>query len=664
MAIRQITGKTEINGEGIKKHFRTTDPWRAIAELAWNGFDAKATNVGVRVDEGPMGGATRVEVSDDGEGIELETHAETFGRFNDSRKKEDVTTHGSHGRGRLSFHRLAERAVWWTNAAGSGPAQIEVNSAALTHYEGWSVEPSALPSGMNVGKTGTTAELFNLHAALPTISELHKLLSVEFGWFLALNPVKRLRLNGAEVTVPSHELTQRKLSIDGYDFDLSVLRWDQKPSSEKSYVYLLNSSGKTVDKKLSTFNHKGDFHTSIYVSSEWVDAFEPNGGDLASPDATGFESETWRKVARELNKITSSVYEDFLRKQFDREIDAYIADGVFPTYAGLPEDYKNWRFENTKSILRAIYTADPTALKSLKKNQKKIIVRLLDKLSVSNENDAIFEVLNSVLELDDVSTKLFAKQLKSVSLQSIVSAIEVLRRRHEVAEKLRTLMNDHYLETLETPDLQGIIEANTWLFGSSYETLGAEEDTFTKIAKSLRDAVKGIDDITLDDLDADEPTTVEGASKQPDLFLARKVPHHDSMGRKIYRCIVVEIKRPSLALNYKHLQQLDGYAQLIKKHPEFASSDAMHFELILIGRKISEADTEIRSRMQGQVAKGLPGLVSDDARMKRFVLSWYTLLDNFLLINQTMIDTLKLKRDSYVGSSRPELIADMQKKAA
>ena len=664
MAIRQITGKTEINGEGIKKHFRTTDPWRAIAELAWNGFDAKATNVGVRVDEGPMGGATRVEVSDDGEGIELETHAETFGRFNDSRKKEDVTTHGSHGRGRLSFHRLAERAVWWTNAAGSGPAQIEVNSAALTHYEGRSVEPSALPSGMNVGKTGTTAELFNLHAALPTISELHKFLSVEFGWFLALNPVKRLRLNGAEVTVPSHELTQRKLSIDSYDFDLSVLRWDQKPGSEKSYVYLLNSSGKTVDKKLSTFNHKGDFHTSIYVSSEWVNAFEPNGGDLASPDATGFESETWRKVARELNKITSSVYEDFLRKQFEREIDGYIADGVFPTYAGLPEDYKNWRFENTKSILRAIYTADPTALKSLKKNQKKIIVRLLDKLSISNENDAIFEVLNSVLELDDVSTKLFAKQLKSVSLQSIVSAIEVLRRRHEVAEKLRTLMNDHYLETLETPDLQGIIEANTWLFGSSYETLGAEEDTFTKIAKSLRDAVKGIDDITLDDLDADEPTTIEGASKQPDLFLARKVPHHDSMGRKIYRCIVVEIKRPSLALNYKHLQQLDGYAQLIKKHPEFASSDAMHFELILIGRKISEADTEIRSRMQGQVAKGLPGLVSDDARMKRFVLSWYTLLDNFLLTNQTMIDTLKLKRDSYIGSSRQELITDMQKKAA
>lgn len=663
MATRQISGTTELNGEGIKKHFRTTDPWRAIAELVWNGFDAKALNVGVLVDEGPMGGATRVDVSDDGEGIELEAHAETFGRFNDSSKKEDVTTHGSHGRGRLSFHRLAERAVWWTNAAGSGPARIEVNGAALTKYEGWSVESSALPAGMDVGKTGTTAELFNLHAALPTTAELHKLLSIEFGWFLGLNPTKKLRLNETEVAVPSHDLTQRKLSIDGHEFEVSVLRWDLKPGSEKSYVYLLNSSGKTVDKRLSTFNHKGDFHTSIYVGSKWADAFEPSGGDLASPDAAGFESETWRKVARELNKITMSVYEDFLRKQFEREIEGYVADGVFPTYAGLPEDYKNWRFENTKSILRAIYTADPTALKSLKKNQKKIIVRLLDKLAISNENDAIFEVLNSVLELDEVSTKLFAKQLKSVSLQSIVSAIEVLRRRHEVADKLRALMNDHYLETLETPDLQGIIEANTWLFGSSYETLGAEEDTFTKIAKSLRDAVKGIDDITLDDLEVNESTAIEGASKQTDLFLARKVPHHDSMGRKIYRCIVVEIKRPSIALNYKHLQQLDGYAQLIKKHAEF-SSEAMHFELILIGRKISEADTEIRSRMQGQVAKGLPGLISDDERMKRFVLNWYTLLDNFLLTNQAMIDALKLKRDSFAGSSRMELIADLQKKVA
>lgn len=305
MTNRQISGKTELNGEGIKKHFRTTDPWRAIAELTWNGFDAKATNVEVLVHEGSMGGPTQVEISDNGEGIELETHADTFGRFNDSSKKEDMTTHGSHGRGRLSFHRLAERAIWWSNTNKSGPARIEVNSTTLTNYEGQSVEASALPPGMDAGRFGTTVQLFNLHATLPSSEELHKLLSIEFGWFLALNPTKRLSLNGTEVTVPSHDLIQQKLFIDNHEFDVSVLRWDLKPGSEKSYVYLLNSAGKTVDKKLSTFNHKGNFHTSIYVSSKWIDAFKPSGGDLASPDATGFDSETWRKVTRELHKITN-----------------------------------------------------------------------------------------------------------------------------------------------------------------------------------------------------------------------------------------------------------------------------------------------------------------------------------------------------------------------
>lgn len=362
-------------------------------------------------------------------------------------------------------------------------------------------------------------------------------------------------------------------------------------------------------------------------------------------------------------ELTTTSPDESAGDPFDREMAGYLAEGVFPSYEGLPEDYKHWRFENTKSILRAIYTADPTAWNSLKKKQKKIIVLLLDKLTVSNENDAIFEVLNSVLELDDASTKRLAKQLKSVSLQSVVSAIEILRRRHEVAEKLRALMNDHYLDTLETPDLQSIIEANTWLFGSAYETLGAEDDTFTKIAKSLRDSVEGIDKVESSDLDDDESVFIDGAKQQPDLFLARKVPHYDSMGRRIFRCIVVEIKRPGIALNYKHLYQLDRYAQLIKKYAEFGS-EAMHFELILIGRKISEADTEIRSRMVGQIHKNMTGLVSDDHRMKRFVLNWYTVLDNFLLNNLAMIEALELKRESYAQTSRPELVADMQRSMA
>ena len=86
----------------------------------------------------------------------------------------------------------------------------------------------------------------------------------------------------------------------------------------------------------------------------------------------------------------------------------------------------------------------------------------------------------------------------------------------------------------------------------------------------------------------------------------------------------------------------------------------MRFELILIGRKISSADAEIASRINGQVARGELGLVSDDPRMKRYVMNWYTLLDSFELTNNFMMENLKFKRSLFETSTKKELVAELQ----
>ena len=218
-------------------------------------------------------------------------------------------------------------------------------------------------------------------------------------------------------------------------------------------------------------------------------------------------------------------------------------------------------------------------------------------------------------------------------------------------------MDEHYAEVTETPDLQKIIENHTWLFGPQYELLGAEEATFTKISKSLRDAVKGIDDI--EESDVEGSATVDGANRQPDLFLARKVVSFDSLGKKVYRCVIVEIKRPSVSLNVKHLRQLDDYAAIIRKTAAF-SSEHMRFELILVGRKISDADTEIVDRLRDKASSGEIGLYLSDGKTKRYVLNWYTLLDGHELANRALIDSLRLRRDDLTSSSKQELIEKLQ----
>ena len=87
----------------------------------------------------------------------------------------------------------------------------------------------------------------------------------------------------------------------------------------------------------------------------------------------------------------------------------------------------------------------------------------------------------------------------------------------------------------------------------------------------------------------------------------------------------------------------------------------MHFELVLVGRKISNADMEIQSRLRNQLGRGELGLVSDDPRMKRYVLNWYTLLDSFELSNTFMLDKLKMQRLALEEASKDELVAELQK---
>lgn len=652
----EISGTTQIGDEGIKKHFKNTEPYEAVFELVWNGFDANAKNVDVSVDESEMHGVQGVSVLDDGDGIAVSYIKEAFGKFNESNKKEDITQHGFHGRGRLAFHRLCNDAAWFTKS-DHGQAKINVRASSIKKFQGLDIKDKDQHKFLCKKNHGTCVELKNVISNLPSEDQLLDLLSIEFGWYLALNSDRKLRLNDKTVPIPSHELHRSTFSVQGFDFDIKIIRWDNRPSSEKSYTYLLDSAGKIVLRQLSTFNNKPFFHTSIYVVSQWADKFNPSGRDLLSPDARCVDSDEWKKLIKQLGTLVQKVYDDFLRKMVDSEILKYESDGIFPSYAGIEPEYAKWREDNTKTILKAVYTADPTVFNSLNKKQKKIIVRLLDKIAISNENESLFDVLDGVLDLDPNSMEMLASQLKRTTLENIVSTIEILQRRQSAVIKLRELMTVHYKDVLETPDLQQIIENNTWLFGHRYETLGAEEDTFTKIAKSLRDSVSSIDDIAQEDLDSD--TDLAGANRQTDLFLARKIPYHDSFGKKIYRCVVVEIKRPSVSLNVKHLRQLDDYAGIIKKYPEF-TSELMHFELILLGRTISSRDTEIESRMKNQVAKGEMGLVSDDPRMKRYVLNWYTLLDSFELSNSFMLEKLKLQRDSLTGQSKANLVEDLK----
>lgn len=654
MSVVSRVGETKITHDSIKKHFTTTSPLDAVCELIWNGFDAKAKNVSVTVTRTSLEGLDVLTVLDDGEGIDFERIDDHFGVFDDSTKKDSIDQRGTHGRGRLAFHRLASRGRWFTKRL-SGEAKITIDAGALkTFATDFLTAPDshrqvAQPSGTKVildnilpGKNLEDAE---------TIGHLGRV----FGWYLALNPGKRLTYNGTTVSIPEHEFFEHVLEARGRQYPVKIIRWEEKPLWEKSYIYVNGANDATIHNELSKLNNKPDFYVSLNLQTDWPREFLEEPGLLSTEEAKAAH-EAWPQLLRQLNVIARKVYESFLDKHVEEQIARYEEEGVFPTYTDEPSQAR-WRLDNTKDLVRTILVTDPAVLRSLNKKQKKIVVRLLDRLSVSDENHALFDVLSGVLDLDDESTQRLAAQLKHTTLANIVSTIELLQRRQSAIEKIRRLMDAHHKEVLETPDLQQIIENNTWLFGPQYETLGAEEDTFTVIAKDLRDKIKGVNTINSDDVD--EEAHIDGALRQPDLFLARKVSTFDSNGKRYFRCVLVEIKRPSVALGTKHIRQLDDYAAIIKRHPSF-SSDHMRFELLLLGRKISDRDFEIRDRMNQMLAHQEIGLVATSPGMKRYVLNWYTLLDGWELTHQQVLEALKLKRELLTGQTKDSLVEDLQ----
>lgn len=661
MAKQIIQGTTEINSLGIKNHFESVEPVQAILELVWNGFDAGANNIHINLDYDDFETVKRLTILDDGEGINFTDLDSNFNRFNDSLKKTSVDQHGSKGRGRLSFHRLCHQAIWYTKYQGRD-AYIKINDDDIKAYEA-QIDISAEEQFgfLALIPSGTCVELTQLHKNLPNKSNLLAILSNEFCCKLAWDEDKKLFVDGVEIDIPEHEIKDISLEIENNKFIVKGIRWDKKPATEKSFIYLADSTGKIVHKESTGFNKKRDFYLSILVASAWADTFSNNGDDIFSSAKSNTDSKAWRLLLKNVLKFSREIYDDFLRVQVEKAINKLEEDGAFPTYKEYDITYANWKRNNIKQVVRSIYIADPQLLVSLNIKQKKIIIRLLDKMLVSNQNEDLYDILEGVLDLSDTDLSRFASQLKKTKLENIISSIEELQRRRFAVEKLKLIMNEHYKDVLETPDLQKIIENNTWLFGERYETLGAEEDTFTKIAKTLRDKVNSINSI--DDQDVEEQGDIAGAQRQTDLFLARRIPTFDSNGNKIFRCIIIEIKRPSIALNVKHLRQLDDYAAIIKRHPEFASQN-LHFELILIGRKISSQDIEIPSRLSNYAGRGDVGLVSDDANMKRYVKNWYTIFDTFELTNSFMLEKLQMERDVIERKSREELVKELQEDGA
>lgn len=652
MTNNTLKSSVKVTTPSIKKKFRNFKPIESLYELIWNGFDAGATRIELDIKRNEIEGIDEILIFDNGSGIDFYSDNCGFSKYDDSEKKNSIQTHGKDGVGRFSFHKICNKAEWHTKIDNKA-YKTTIDSTKLEDFQTVELENSEVTSLQNV-KCGTVVRLLNFDGKenIPLEEDISRFLSVEFGWYLAIKESVEIIFNGIRIEIPQSETLSYTFKVGEVCFDTLFYRWYKKPSSEKSYDYYVTSINSLKSKALSGFNKKPDFHLTTVVKS---DIFDNNDLDLITMNS---ELVDWGQLKHEILLKQEDIYERFLRSKAEEIVERYEEKGFFLESTGIDREYSLWRTNNIKKVVEELYINDPSLFNNLKDKPAKILIRLLDKIVTSSDNDSLMNILEGVLDLETGGLDRLSKIINDSSLENVISTVEEITKRLSVVKMIKDIMESKYHNILETPDLQKVIEKNSWLFGEQYSLIGAEENNFSKIAKNLRDQVENINEVTVCELE--DGVNIEGAQRQVDLFLASKNLSYDESNNKVFKCVIIEIKKPSVSLNKKHLRQIEDYAEIISKHPSFSGSQHMRFELILIGRKISQTDTSIKSKLESSKIHQEKGLINKDDKIKTYVRDWFSILDEHELSHNYLLEKLKPKLPDYTDVKPNELIEKLQ----
>lgn len=643
-----MKNKTNINNSSIESAGIPKDYTHAIAELVWNGFDAKASRVNICFDANELDFIDKVIIEDNGEGINFENLNNTFGSFLDSVKRNTYQrssyNRGKKGKGRYSFATLASKAIWHTVYKSDDKLleyDIIINSSQKDEYEDKNKKIS------EAKKTGTELileNLINVTAYSFINQDFKKYLAKEFGWFLFLNKDSNysLEINGDPIDFDFliAENDKKTVSItDGeqkkHDFVITYLRWNES-IGEKYYYYFLNQEKREVAKKLTSYNNNAiDFHHSVFIESEFFNSFDlsidqSEGEDLFSGNQN---NKIFKALMNDLNEYLFRKQKDFIRgNAAEAFVQKMETKGVFPKFAKNKYDVERKR--DLISVVKELYCVQPKVFKGLRVEQEKTFLGFLNLLLDTDERENILEIIEGIVQLTSKERKELSIVLKKSSFSKVLATIKLIENRFKIVELLRILVFDLKKFTTERDHIQKVIEENYWLFGEQYHLASADQN-FQQLLSSYLHIIDGIESKKIKSYDW---------KKRPDIFMCRKRNVPDSLDTEyqVEENIMVELKRPSVTIGKDQFRQIDDYLDFIMKEDQF-NSQTRRWKFYVISNKV---DDYIEKQYNAFKDKGKRFLVHQSGKYEIYALTWDDLFRTFEIKHNYLLDKLDFDKNA------------------
>jgi len=655
MAINKI----ELQAAGIKKALKNFTAYDAIAEYIWNGFDAKANIVDVKFSHNQYGGIVGLTITDDGHGINKNELPYIFKKFNESNKatsktllKNSSETHGKDGVGRFSFFTFSNSAVWSTVYEQNKKRyvyNITMEARSLEQYDDSDIQDTELPCG-------TTVEFHDFFGGKFTMYECREFLMLEFAWYLELYNDKQILIDGEKLEYSSILASKNEVDYSmensTVDFKVKFCRWERKLNEEYSTYYYINSQDNEEYKETTKLNQKGDkFYHSVYIKSAIFDnfRFEKDNDRQGSLHEFSRASIEYKGVMKYVDNYLRNLRNPFIKEYTHQYISDLKSKGAYPSID--PNSvYDKFREETLDETIQAIYIAEPKIFSNLNLTQQKTLVRLFDMSMQSGTADNLYQVLESVLDMDVEEMDELADLLKYTNMSNITKTIALIKDRLLAINDIKQLVLNDSLNANEVDHLQKFIERHYWLFGEQYHLVTAEEPDFEEALRRFLYILRGEATPT-----GKQKTKIEhpDKGKEMDIFAVQRL-----LDGSVKKSIVVELKHPKKKLGNAELQQVKTYLRVINDEPRF-NSTGIEWVFYLVGNSIGD---DVKEEIESNKNHGEPCLAHKTGNKKIFVKTWSDIFTEHEINYQHIQEKLLLQKEELLKLSNADNPSEIVKR--
>ena len=581
-----------VNVEITQEHFDRSikgSPKEAVKELIWNACDADAKNIEVSFDYDGIAGAESVSdiyVKDDGHGIAIDRIEEYFGKYGRSQKTYSDKSlggriyHGKLGQGRYKSLAAGNFLDWdsvFQDESGTLlHCEIHINSASRMNisYSETADKAEAEHTGTIVHIHGIPDEKIGFITKMAEPMETIPDLLATFAPYLLAYTNITIKYNGVTVD-PAQQIKSQEDQELVYEEDgkepikarLSAITWKE---AQFNKLYICGSSGVVYAEMDYTPLKRTS--TSLYLMG---DLFEQMHRDNTL--AMGNTNPAYAYFEEEAKKFARALVGEQEEEDAAVEIARIKEEGIYP-YDGEPEDDMKKAERDVFDVFAVQVNRAVPQLKSSSRQTKKLTYRLMRE-AINTNPASIKTILTEVFNLTQQQQDDLAELLTHTSLPDIIDTAKTVSDRLVFLQVLEEMVyNDSVGKAIkERTQFHKVLLKELWIFGEKY-TLGTSDQSLRNLLKAHLNCL-GRDELTPEI----PPEAVEDLTRIPDLCLFQQIcPSYEN-----FEHLVIELKRPTLTLTLKEMDQIRDYALTVAENPMFDKTRTKwHF--VLLGQRLDQ----------------------------------------------------------------------------